>query len=66
LRIIYYHETFGNRNRIISGSGKMKNRMKRFYNKVNAKTLKSLEELVITIATVHNIIKTGGEEVIPT
>jgi transposase-like protein len=66
LRIIYYHETFGNRNRIESGSGKMKNRMKRFYDKVNAKTLKSLEELVITIATVHNIIKTGGEEVIPT
>jgi transposase-like protein len=66
LRIIYYHETFGNRNRIERGSGKMKNRMKRFYDKVNAKTLKSLEELVITIATVHNIIKTGGEEVIPT
>jgi hypothetical protein len=40
--------------------------MKRFYDKVNAKTLKSLEELVTTIATVHNIIKTGGEEVIPT
>jgi transposase-like protein len=66
LGIIYFHETFGNRDRIESGSGEMKNRMKRFYDKVNAKTLKSLEELVTTIATVHNIIRTGGEEVIPT
>ncbi|MDT7879002.1 MAG: hypothetical protein RQ862_10680 [Candidatus Caldarchaeales archaeon] len=44
----------------------MKNRTKRFYNNVNAKTLKSLEELVTAIAAMHNIIRQGGEEVIPT
>jgi hypothetical protein len=44
----------------------MKNRTKRFYNNVNAKTLKSLEELVTAIAAMHNIIRPGKEEVIPT
>jgi hypothetical protein len=33
---------------------------------VNSKTLKSIEELVTAIASIHNIIKAGGEEVIPT
>jgi hypothetical protein len=33
----------------------LKNRTKRFYNNVNAKTLKSIEELVTAIAIMHNI-----------
>jgi hypothetical protein len=33
---------------------------------INAKTLKSLEELATAIAAMHNIIRPGGEEVIPT
>jgi hypothetical protein len=44
----------------------MKESTKRFYNNVNAKTLKGLEELVTVIAATHNIIRAGGEEVIPT
>jgi hypothetical protein len=36
-----------------------------FYNNINAKTLKSLEGLATTIAAMHNIIRAGGEEVIP-
>jgi hypothetical protein len=43
----------------------MKERTKRFYNNVNAKKLKSIEELVTAIAAMHNIIRAGGEEVIP-
>jgi hypothetical protein len=35
----------------------MKERIKRFYNNINAKKLKSIEELVTTIANMHNIIK---------
>jgi hypothetical protein len=38
----------------------MKDRTKRFHNNVNSKKLKSLEELVTAIATVHNIIRAGG------
>jgi hypothetical protein len=37
-----------------------------FYNNINAKTLKSLEELVTAIAATHNINRARGEEVIPT
>jgi ribosomal protein L16 Arg81 hydroxylase len=44
----------------------LKNRTKRFYNNVNSKTLKSLEDLVAATAAMHNIIRAGGEEVIPT
>jgi hypothetical protein len=49
----------------------MKERTKRFYNNVNAKTLKCIEELVTAIAIMHNIImhniiRARGEEVIPT
>jgi hypothetical protein len=44
----------------------MKDRTKRFYNNVNSKKLKSLEELVTAIAIMHNIIRAEGEEVIPT
>jgi hypothetical protein len=44
----------------------MKDRKKRFYNNVNSKKLKSEEELITAIAAMHNIIRAGGEEVIPT
>jgi hypothetical protein len=44
----------------------MKDRTKGFYNNVNSKKLKSLEELVTAIAIMHNIIRARGEEVIPT
>jgi hypothetical protein len=44
----------------------MKDRTKRFYNNVNSKTFKSLEDLVAAIAIMHNIITAGGEEVILT
>jgi hypothetical protein len=33
---------------------------------VNSKKLKSIEELVTAVAATHNIIRAGGEEVIPT
>jgi hypothetical protein len=44
----------------------MKEKTERFYNNVNSKTLKSLEELVTAIAIMYNVIRAGGEEVIPT
>jgi putative transposase len=56
----YFHETFGKRNRIERWFREMKERTKRFYNNVNSKTLKSLEELVTAIAVTHNI--SGQEE----
>jgi transposase-like protein len=66
LGITYFHETFGNRNKIERWFRELKNRTKRFYNNVNSKTLKSVEELVTAIAIIHNIIRAGGEEVILT
>jgi len=66
LGMTYFHETFGNRNKIERWFRELKNRTKRFYNNVNSKTLKSIEELVTAIAIMHNIIRAGGEEVIPT
>ena len=66
LGITYLHETLGKRKRIERWFREMKDRTKRLYNNINAKTLKSIEELVTAIAAMHNIIKTGGEEVIPT
>jgi transposase-like protein len=66
LGITYFHETFGNRNRIERWFREMKDWTKRFYNNINAKTLKCLEELVTAIAAMHNIIRAGGKEVIPT
>jgi transposase-like protein len=67
LGITYLHETFGERNRIERWFREMKDRTKRFYNNINAKTLKCLEELVTAIAAMHNIIRAaGGGEVIPT
>jgi hypothetical protein len=44
----------------------IKERTKRFYNNVNSKKLKSIEELATAIAATHNIIRARGEEVIPT
>jgi hypothetical protein len=38
----------------------MKDRTKRFYNNVNSKKLKCLEELVNAIAIMHKIIGAGG------
>jgi transposase-like protein len=66
LGMTYFQETFGNRNRIERWFRELKDRTKRFYNNVNSKTLKSIEELVTAIAIMHNIIRAGGEEVIPT
>jgi transposase-like protein len=66
LGITYFHETFGKRNKIERLFRELKNRTKRFYNNVNSKKLKSIEELVTAIAIMHNIIKAGGGEVIPT
>jgi transposase-like protein len=66
LEMTYFHETFGKRNRIERWFREMKERTKMFYNNINAKTLKSLEGLATAIAAMHNIIKAGGEEVIPT
>jgi transposase-like protein len=66
LGITYFHETFGSRNKIERWFRELKDRTKRFHNNINAKTLKSLEELVTAIAAMHNIIRAGGEEIIPT
>jgi putative transposase len=55
----YFQETPGKRNRIERWFREMKNRTKRFYNNVNSKKLKSLEELVTAIAAMHNIIIQG-------
>jgi transposase-like protein len=64
LGITYFHETFGKRNRIERWFREMKGRTKRFYNNVNSKRLKCLEELVTAIAAMHNVIRAGGGEVI--
>jgi transposase-like protein len=66
LGITYFHETFGNRNRIERWFREMKGRTKKFYNNINTKTLKCLEELITAIAVIHNIIRAGGEKVMPT
>jgi putative transposase len=66
LGITYFHETFGNRNRMERWFREIKERTKRFYNNVNSKKLKCVEELVTANAIMHNIIRAGGEEVRPT
>ncbi|MDT7877157.1 MAG: hypothetical protein RQ862_01205 [Candidatus Caldarchaeales archaeon] len=66
LGIIYFHVAFGKRDRMERLFREMKERTKRFYNNVNSKKLKSLEELATAIAAMHNIIRPGKEEVIPT
>ena len=65
LGITYYHETFGNRNRIERLFRELKNRTKRFHNNVNSKTLKSIEEIAKAVAIVHNLVRTGRGGVIP-
>jgi putative transposase len=57
LGITYFHETFGSRNKIERWFREMKERTKRFHNNINAKTLKSLEELATATAAMHNIIR---------
>jgi transposase-like protein len=64
LGMTYFQETFGNRNRIDRNRirierlfRELKKRMKKFYNNVNSKTLKSLRDLVTAIAITHNIIR---------
>ena len=44
----------------------MKERTKRFYNDVNSKKSKSVEELVTAIAIMHDVTRARGEEVILT
>jgi transposase-like protein len=66
LGITYFHETFGNRNKIERWFMELKNRTKRFHNNVNAKTLKSIEEIATAVAIVHNLVRTGRGEVILT
>ena len=66
LGITYFQETFVKRNRIERLFREMKERTKRFYNNVNTKKLKSIEELITAIAAMHNIIRAEVEEVIPT
>jgi len=60
LGIEYLHETFGERNRIERLFRELKDRTRGFYNNVNAKTIKSLEETTATIAILHNITTLGG------
>jgi hypothetical protein len=43
----------------------LKNRTKRFYNNVNSKTLKSIEEIATAVAIVHNLVRIGRGEVKP-
>jgi transposase-like protein len=57
--------SFGNRNKIERWFREVKDRTKRFYDNVNSKTLKSIEEIAIVVAIVHNLVRIG-EEVIPT
>jgi hypothetical protein len=46
----------------------LENRTKRFYNNINAKALRSIEDIVMAVAIVHNLVRTGIRrgEVIPT
>jgi putative transposase len=64
--ITYFHETFGNRNKIERWFRELKNRTKRFYNNVNSETRKSIEEIAKAVAIVHNLVRTGRGEVILT
>jgi transposase-like protein len=66
LGMTYFHETFGNRNKIERWFRELKNRTKRFYNNVNSKTLKSVEEIATAVAIMHNLVRIGRGEVILT
>ncbi|MEM2041538.1 MAG: DDE-type integrase/transposase/recombinase, partial [Nitrososphaerota archaeon] len=64
LGIEYLHETFGNRNKVERWFRELKDRTKRFYNNINSKTVKSIEEIATAIALIHNILlNTQREEV---
>ncbi|MEM2237944.1 MAG: hypothetical protein QXR26_08480, partial [Candidatus Caldarchaeum sp.] len=53
---------FGDRNRVERWFRKLKDRTKRFYNNINSKTVKRLEEIAAAIALTHNtLIKTKTE-----
>jgi hypothetical protein len=60
LGITYFHETFGERNKIERWFREMKNRTKRFHNNVNSKKLKSIEEIATAVTIVHNLVRIGG------
>jgi transposase-like protein len=66
LGITYFHETFGERNKIERWFRELKERTKRFYNNVNSKTLKNIEEIATAVAIAHNLVRIGRGEVIPT
>jgi len=68
LGLTYFHESFGERKRIERKFRfrELKNRTKRFYNNVNLKTLKSIEEIATAVAIAHNLVRIGGGEVILT
>jgi transposase-like protein len=66
LGMTYFHETFGNRNKIERWFRELKNRTKRFHNNVNSKNLKSIEDIAMAVAIVHNLVRIGRGEVIPT
>jgi len=55
LGIQYCHETFGERNRVERWLRALEERTKRFYNNVNSKTVKSIEEVVKAIALIQNL-----------
>ena len=57
LRINYFHETFRESDRMERLFRELKDRIERFYNNVNSKTLKSVEEVATVIALIHNIVK---------
>ncbi len=56
LGIGYIHEKFGDRNKIERWFRKLKDRTKRFYNNINSKNVKNLEEIAAAIALIHNIL----------
>ncbi|MEM2051008.1 MAG: hypothetical protein QXZ11_07815 [Thermoproteota archaeon] len=54
LGIEYFHETFGNRNRIERWFRELKDRTRRFHNNINSKKGESIEETALAIALIHN------------
>ncbi|MEM2483889.1 MAG: hypothetical protein QXR26_08695 [Candidatus Caldarchaeum sp.] len=56
LGIEYFHETFGERGRIERWFRELKERTRRFYNNINSKKVKSIEEIASAIALIHNTL----------
>ncbi|MEM1944470.1 MAG: hypothetical protein QW756_04730 [Nitrososphaerota archaeon] len=50
------HETFGERNIIERWFRELKERTGRFYNNINSKVVKSMEDIVAAVALVHNML----------